>query len=50
MTGRRVLKAQALVVGVLSLALCVREIPSLVREARIRRMTVGGFRARRRYP
>ncbi|MDQ0994202.1 hypothetical protein [Streptomyces sp. V3I7] len=49
-TGRQVLKAQALVVGLLALALFVREIPSLVREVRIRRMTVSGFRARRRYP
>ncbi|MEU6577606.1 hypothetical protein [Streptomyces sp. NPDC046805] len=43
------LKAQACVLGVLALALFVREIPSLVREARIRRMT-GGCRAKHRYP
>ncbi|MET7289453.1 hypothetical protein [Streptomyces sp. NPDC005573] len=49
MTGRRVLRAQALIVGVLATALVVRSLPSLVRELRIRRMT-GGCVAARRYP
>ncbi|WP_330460954.1 hypothetical protein OIB37_31230 [Streptomyces sp. NBC_00820] len=49
MTGPRVLKAQALALGLLALVLVVREFPSLVREVRIRRMT-GGCRANRRYP
>ena len=49
LTGRRVLQAEAAVVGGLALALFVWELPSLVREARIWRMS-GGFRAGHRYP
>jgi hypothetical protein len=48
-TGRRVLQAEAAVVGGLALAMFVWELPSLVREARIWRMA-GGFRAGHRYP
>lgn len=48
-TGRRVLKAEAVVAGGLLLALLVWEFPSLRREARIWRMA-GGFRAGHRYP
>lgn len=49
MTGQRVLKAEAAVIGGLALALFVWELPSLRREARIWRMA-GGFRAGHRYP
>ncbi|MDF3299050.1 hypothetical protein [Streptomyces tropicalis] len=49
MPARRVVKAEAALVGGLLLALFLREIPSLVREARIWRMT-GGLRAGHRYP
>ncbi|MEU5539476.1 hypothetical protein [Streptomyces sp. NPDC020362] len=48
-SGRQVLIAQALLVGGLALALLVKELPSVVRELRIVRMT-GGLRANRRYP
>ncbi|MFF8942072.1 hypothetical protein ACF1A5_07280 [Streptomyces sp. NPDC014864] len=48
-SARRLLAAQAAVVGGLALALFAWEIPSLVREVRIWRMT-GGFRAGHRYP
>ncbi|MET8246370.1 hypothetical protein ABZV31_19290 [Streptomyces sp. NPDC005202] len=48
-TTRRVLKAQAAAVAGLALALLVWEIPGMVREIRIWRMT-GGFRAGHRYP
>ncbi|MEV6180970.1 hypothetical protein ACIHAR_12465 [Streptomyces sp. NPDC052016] len=48
-SGRRVLKAEAAVVGGLALALLAWEFPSLRREARIWRMA-GGFRAGHRYP
>ncbi|MFF4574536.1 hypothetical protein [Streptomyces sp. NPDC001410] len=49
MSGRQVLLAQAALVGGLALALFVLELPSMVRELRIYRMT-GGLRANRRYP
>ncbi|MGW0997819.1 hypothetical protein [Streptomyces sp. NPDC002520] len=49
MTGRQVLLAQAVLVGGLMLALLVKEIPGMVRELRIYRMT-GGLRAGNRYP
>ncbi|MFE9644961.1 hypothetical protein ACFYO0_12730 [Streptomyces sp. NPDC006365] len=49
MTGQRVLKAEAAMIGGLALALFVWELPSLRREARIWRMA-GGFRAGHRYP
>lgn len=49
MTGQRVLKAEAAMVGGLALALLLWELPSLRREARIWRMA-GGFRAGHRYP
>lgn len=48
-SGRQVLIAQALLVGGLALALLMKELPSVVRELRIVRMT-GGLRANRRYP
>lgn len=48
-SGQRVLKAEAVLVGGLALALLLWEFPSLRREARIWRMA-GGFRAGRRYP
>ncbi|MFE0449744.1 hypothetical protein ACFW2D_00350 [Streptomyces sp. NPDC058914] len=49
MSGRRVLRAEAAVVGGLVLALLAWELPSLRREVRIWRMA-GGFRAGHRYP
>ncbi|GGL05370.1 hypothetical protein GCM10010094_77660 [Streptomyces flaveus] len=49
MTGQRVLKTEAVVAGGLVVALLLRELPSLRREARIWRMA-GGFRAGHRYP
>jgi hypothetical protein len=49
MTGQRVLKAEAAMIGGVALALFVWELPSLRREARIWRMA-GGFRAGHRYP
>ncbi|SOD91058.1 hypothetical protein SAMN06272765_6735 [Streptomyces sp. Ag109_G2-15] len=49
MSGRQVLLAQAALVGGLALALFMMELPSMVRELRIYRMT-GGLRANRRYP
>ncbi|MEU1008659.1 hypothetical protein ACIP4Y_31805 [Streptomyces sp. NPDC088810] len=49
MSGRRVLMAQAAVAGSLATALFVKELPGIVREVRIYRMT-GGLRAHRRYP
>ncbi|MEU9991552.1 hypothetical protein AB0E10_33065 [Streptomyces sp. NPDC048045] len=48
-SGRQVLIAQALLVGGLALVLLMKELPSVVRELRIVRMT-GGLRANRRYP
>ena len=47
MTARRVLIAEALIVGGLALTLLVREMPGLVREVRIWRMT--GFRSGSRH-
>ncbi|WP_229854086.1 hypothetical protein [Streptomyces filipinensis] len=49
MSGRQLLAAQAAVVGSLVAALIVTELPSILREVRIYRMT-GGLRANRRYP
>ncbi|MFE9017478.1 hypothetical protein ACFYNL_02690 [Streptomyces sp. NPDC007808] len=49
MSGRRVLKAEAVVMGAAALALLAWELPSLRREMRIWRMA-GGFRAGHRYP
>jgi hypothetical protein len=48
-SGQRVLKAEAVLVGGAVLALLAWELPSLRREARIWRMA-GGFRAGHRYP
>ncbi|CAL9672807.1 hypothetical protein ABZ613_19165 [Streptomyces collinus] len=49
MSGQRVLKAEAVVVGGMALALLCWEWPSLRREVRLWRMA-GGFRAGNRYP
>ncbi|MFC9926172.1 hypothetical protein [Streptomyces sp. NPDC127190] len=49
MSGRQLLGAQAAVVGALFAAVFVKELPGIVRELRIYRMT-GGLRAARRYP
>ncbi|WP_190045739.1 hypothetical protein [Streptomyces capoamus] len=49
MSGRQLLAAQAAVAGSLAAVLLVKELPGLVRELRIYRMT-GGLRAHRRYP
>ncbi|MFD5231230.1 hypothetical protein ACFWJ5_22355 [Streptomyces qaidamensis] len=49
MSGQRVLKAEAALVGGVALALLCWEWPSLRREVRLWRMA-GGFRAGRRYP
>ncbi len=49
MSGQRVLKAEAVLVGGLALGLLAWEFPSLRREMRIWRMS-GGFRAGHRYP
>ncbi|MFE5186066.1 hypothetical protein [Streptomyces sp. NPDC056628] len=49
MSGMRVLKAEAVLLGALALVLLVWELPSLRREVRIWRMA-GGLRAGRRYP
>lgn len=48
-TGRQVLLAQAALVGGVVVALFLKELPGLLREVRIYRMT-GGLRAHRRYP
>ncbi|MCS0604869.1 hypothetical protein NX794_27175 [Streptomyces sp. LP11] len=48
-SGRQVLIAQAALAGGLALALVMKELPGVVRELRIYRMT-GGPRANRRYP
>ncbi|MFF9363608.1 hypothetical protein [Streptomyces griseoluteus] len=48
-TGRRVLIAQAAVLAGLTLLLVVSEVPGIIREIKIYRMT-GGRRALRRYP
>ncbi|MEU2542254.1 hypothetical protein [Streptomyces iakyrus] len=49
MSGQRVLKAEAVLVGGMALALLAWEWPSLRREVRLWRMA-GGFRAGHRYP
>ncbi|MFF8870638.1 hypothetical protein [Streptomyces massasporeus] len=49
MSGQRVLKTEAVLVGGVVLALLAWEWPSLRREMRIWRMS-GGFRAGHRYP
>ncbi|MFF8731895.1 hypothetical protein ACF073_36275 [Streptomyces sp. NPDC015171] len=49
LSGRQVLIAQTTLFGGLLLALFVKELPGMVRELRIYRMT-GGLRANRRYP
>ncbi|MFD6388405.1 hypothetical protein ACFWEY_36445 [Streptomyces nigra] len=49
MSGERVLKAEAVLLGALVVAVLVWELPSLRREARIWRMA-GGRRAVPRYP
>ncbi|MFH9001812.1 hypothetical protein ACH4E5_00955 [Streptomyces afghaniensis] len=49
MSGQRVLKAEAALVGGVALALLCWEFPSLRREMRIWRMA-GGYRAGHRYP
>ncbi|MFC9157871.1 hypothetical protein ACFTT0_23165 [Streptomyces bauhiniae] len=48
-TARRVLVAQATVLAGLTLLLVVKEVPGMLREIKIYRMT-GGRRALRRYP
>ncbi|MFE9452140.1 hypothetical protein [Streptomyces sp. NPDC006739] len=47
MTARRVLTAEAVLVGGMMLALLVRELPGLVREVRIWRMAGSHSGARR---
>ncbi|MQY36447.1 hypothetical protein SRB17_44480 [Streptomyces sp. RB17] len=49
MSGRQLLVVQAAMIGGLAMTLFVRELPGIVRELRIYRMT-GGLRANRRYP
>ncbi|WP_264937092.1 hypothetical protein [Streptomyces sp. A012304] len=49
MSGQRVLKTEAVMLGGMALGLLLWELPSLRREARIWRMA-GGFRAGHRYP
>ncbi|MFE8947202.1 hypothetical protein ACWDZ8_42115 [Streptomyces sp. NPDC003233] len=49
MSGRQLLVVQAAMVGGLAVTLFVKELPGIVRELRIYRMT-GGLRANRRYP
>lgn len=48
-TGRRVLVAQAAVLAGLTLLLLVKEVPGMLREIKIYRMT-GGSRTARRHP
>ncbi|MFI8347790.1 hypothetical protein [Streptomyces sp. NPDC085596] len=48
-TGRRVLVAQAAVLAGLTLLLLVKEVPGMIREIKIYRMT-GGLRAARQHP
>jgi hypothetical protein len=48
-SGRQLLVAQAALIGGLAMTLFVKELPGIVRELRIYRMT-GGLRANRRYP
>ncbi|WP_167345811.1 hypothetical protein [Streptomyces roseochromogenus] len=49
MSGRQLLVAQVALVGSLCAGVFLRELPSIMRELRIYRMT-GGLRAARRYP
>lgn len=49
MSGRQLLVMQAAMIGGLAMTLFVKELPGIVRELRIYRMT-GGMRANRRYP
>ncbi|MEV6056105.1 hypothetical protein [Streptomyces sp. NPDC052107] len=49
MSGRQLLVVQAAMIGGLVMTLFVKELPGIVRELRIYRMT-GGMRANRRYP
>ncbi|MFI9243601.1 hypothetical protein ACIGXF_13600 [Streptomyces sp. NPDC053086] len=49
MSGRQLLAAQAALAGSVAAALFVKELPGIVRELRIYRMT-GGLRAHHRYP
>ncbi|MGW3210207.1 hypothetical protein [Streptomyces sp. NPDC001135] len=49
MSGRQLLMAQGALVGSVVAALLVKELPGILREVRIYRMT-GGLRAKRRYP
>lgn len=49
MSGRQLLTAQAALAGSVAAALFVKELPGIVRELRIYRMT-GGLRAHHRYP
>ncbi|MFF8864956.1 hypothetical protein ACF08B_23190 [Streptomyces sp. NPDC015139] len=49
LSGRQLVVAQAAVVGSLVAALFLRELPGIMRELRIYRMT-GGLRAGHRYP
>ncbi|MEU3825087.1 hypothetical protein AB0F36_07150 [Streptomyces sp. NPDC029080] len=49
MSGRRLLAAQGALAGSVVAALIVKELPGMVRELRIYRMT-GGLRAHHRYP
>ncbi|BDH05958.1 MULTISPECIES: hypothetical protein [Streptomyces] len=48
-TGRRVLVAQAAVLAGLTVLLLVKEVPGMIREIKIYRMT-GGLRTARRHP
>lgn len=48
-TGRQVLLAQAALLGGVVAVLFLKELPGLLRELRIYRMS-GGLRAHRRYP
>ncbi|MEU6815447.1 hypothetical protein [Streptomyces sp. NPDC046860] len=48
-SGRRVLLAQAAVLAGLTLLLLVKEVPGMIREIKIYRMT-GGLRTARRHP
>ncbi|GAA3154329.1 hypothetical protein GCM10010521_47660 [Streptomyces rameus] len=49
MSGRQLLAAQAALAGGVVATLFLKELPGIVRELRIYRMT-GGLRAHRRYP
>ncbi|MEV0976438.1 hypothetical protein [Streptomyces sp. NPDC049915] len=49
LSGRQLLAAQGALAGSVVAVLIVKELPGIVRELRIYRMT-GGLRARHRYP